>query len=191
MSPVQEQRFLYSLKYAQVLGGLGLGNRFRSVVLLCALFGSMPAQGGETIRLTNGEWPPYLSEHTYNNGFASDVVRQAFKAVDIEVEYGFFPWRRSYHYAKTGQGLEEEVWHGTIVWIYTDERAELFHYSDLVQEDRYVLFAKKENAGQYQSFEGLHGAIIGATAHTSYPVFEEAQSKGLLTIDRSGGMRIC
>ncbi len=56
----------------------------------------------DVIRITNGEWAPYLSNKLPNKGFASHIVREAFAAVEIEVKYGFFPWKRSYKLAKEG-----------------------------------------------------------------------------------------
>lgn len=155
-------------------------------IFLSVLLGSSFAPAAEKIRLTNGEWPPYLSENIHENGFASHVVRLAFEAVDIEVEYGFFPWPRSYRYALTGRGLDSDVWHGTVIWSYTPERAADFYFSDLVQEDKYVLFSKTGLSDEYNSFDDLYGKHIGATAHTAYPIFERAEKLGLLTIERSG-----
>lgn len=43
-----------------------------------------------TIRITNGEWEPFLSEYSYEYGLYSHIVSEAFKLEDIEVEWGFF-----------------------------------------------------------------------------------------------------
>ncbi len=69
--------------------------------------GVAAAQTSETIRLTNGEWQPNLSKDTPHYGFASHIVTEAFALVGVEVEYGFFPWKRSYKIAKEG------TWGGT------------------------------------------------------------------------------
>ncbi len=58
--------------------------------------GQAAAQTSKTIRLTNGEWQPYLSKDTPHRGFASHIVIEAFALVGVEVEYGFFPWKRSF-----------------------------------------------------------------------------------------------
>lgn len=136
-----------------------------------------PLSSAETIRLTNGEWAPYLSKKLPNYGFASHVVKEAFASVNINVEYDFFPWKRSFKYAKEGMGLGSDIWHGTVVWLYTKERAKSFDYSDLVINDSGVLFYLKSNPVIWESFEDLQGKTIGATAHTSYPLFEDAAQK--------------
>ncbi|MEE9297196.1 MAG: amino acid ABC transporter substrate-binding protein, partial [Phycisphaerae bacterium] len=64
--------------------------------------GVAAAQTSKTIRLTNGEWQPYLSKDSPHHGFASHIVTEAFALVGVEVEYGFFPWKRSFKLAKEG-----------------------------------------------------------------------------------------
>ena len=53
------------------------------------------AQTRDTIRLTNGDWQPFMSKNGPHHGIASHVVTEAFALVGVEVEYGFFPWKRS------------------------------------------------------------------------------------------------
>ncbi len=65
---------------------------------------------------------PYLSAELPHYGFASHLVEEAFAAVDIDVEYGFFPWQRSYNYAREGKDPDGGRWHGTLVWVPTEER---------------------------------------------------------------------
>lgn len=134
----------------------------------------------ETIRITNGEWAPYLSENLKNNGFASHVVKEAFSAVDMDVQYGFFPWKRAYKLAREGK------WNASVVWVYTPQRAKDFYYSDVVVTDSEYLFHLKEFALDWKKVEDLKGITIGGTLHTVYPVFEQAQQQGILTIERAG-----
>lgn len=138
------------------------------------------ADAKETIRITNGEWAPYLSEELPHYGFASHLVKEAFAVQDIDVVYGFFPWKRSYKLAKEGR------WHGTVVWVYTEERAESFLYSDVVISDSEHLFHLKKFKLKWQTIEDLKGLKIGGTLHTVYPVFEQAQENNILTIIRAG-----
>ncbi len=151
-----------------------------SLAVLFILFIPLLIFAKETIRITNGEWAPYLSKNLSHNGFASHVVKEAFSAVGINVEYGFFPWKRSYKLAKEGE------WHGTVVWVYTKERAKYFHYSDAVIVDSEHLFHLKEFKLEWDKTDDLQGLKIGGTLHTVYPVFEKAEIQGVLTIERSG-----
>lgn len=68
--------------------------------LLVLLLGS--AQAAEQVRLTNGEWPPYLGETLPYHGVASRIVAEAFALQGIEVQWEFHPWARSLKMAKQG-----------------------------------------------------------------------------------------
>ncbi|MDG3086521.1 transporter substrate-binding domain-containing protein [Vibrio hannami] len=155
------------------------------VVWIFSVLLSLPLQANQTIRLTNGEWPPYLSENLSHYGYASHLVSEAFASVGVDVEYGFFPWKRSFQYAKDGASSFGEIWHGTIVWIYNDERAKNFIFSDVVMEDYQVLFSLRSNPVDWETMDDLAGKTIGGTLHTFYPVLESAQEKGVLHIDRA------
>ena len=63
-----------------------------SALLLSSWGAGALAQTQDTIRLTNGEWQPYLSQDVAHHGFASHVVTEAFAQVGVDVEFGFFPW---------------------------------------------------------------------------------------------------
>lgn len=140
----------------------------------------------KTVFLTNGEWPPYLSQSLPNYGFASHVVTEAFANVGIEVKYGFFPWKRSYRYAKQGYSAGVKAWHGSVVWVHTPKRALSFQFSDVVVEENEHLFHLKSSGLEWERIEDLYGLIIGGTLHTVYPDLESAERQGLLTIDRDG-----
>ena len=88
--------------------------------------GVAAAEMSKTIRLTNGEWQPFLSKDAPHSGFASHIVTEAFAQVGVEVEYGFFLWARSMKLAKEGR------WDGTIVWGESEERLRNFYFSELV-----------------------------------------------------------
>lgn len=143
------------------------------------------AYSSEVVRLSNGEWPPYLSQKLYRNGAASHIIEEAFGAVGVTVEYVFRPWKRSYFYAKEGI-VEGQVCHGTVVWVHTEERAESFFYSDPVIEDIEVLFYLKKKPLSWTNIDDLQGKVVGGTAHTTYPLFEEAEKKSILSILRAG-----
>lgn len=157
--------------------GIAIFTLLTSVVALAA---------PNVVYLTNGEWPPYLSKDLPQNGFASHVVKEAFAAVDIEVEYGFFPWKRSLKYAEQAYGVDQHIWHGTVVWVYTPERAESFHYSAPVVQEAEHLFHLKSHPLEWSNVEDLNGMVIGATLHTAYPSLEQAERDGLLTLERGG-----
>lgn len=118
-----------------------------------------PAEDSEikAVRLTSGEWPPYLSRNMEYYGVVSRIVTEAFATQGIKVEYGFFPWQRSMALAREGD------WDGSVVWIHTPEREKYFYYSDPVIKVNYVFWHLKSKPFQWDSIETLQDVTIGAT----------------------------
>ncbi len=132
----------------------------------------------ETIRLTNGEWPPYLSEHYKHQGVVSRIVREAFEISEIDVEYGFFPWARAFKNAKLGN-----EWLGSVVWAITPERRDDFVFSDAVFGDKTVFFHLAINDVRWTSLKDLSQYQIGATRSYAYgEEFHRLEKEGVLNV---------
>ncbi len=148
--------------------------------LLFILLLSPGVDAQEIIRLTNGEWPPYLSESLEHKGFASRIVTEAFAEVGIRVEYGFFIWQRTYNQAKAGR------WDGSVGWARTPEREKDFYYSNPVVEDITNFFHLKTYPLDWESIEDLKGISIGATVAYHYgDAFEHAEKTGKIEVQRA------
>ncbi len=144
-----------------------------SNLLALLLFSSSILFSQNTIRITNGEWEPYLSEHSYEYGLASHIVAEAFKIEGIDIEWGFFPWIRSYNVAKSGE------WDASAVWWPTEGSNEFFLISDPVINTSYVFFYLKENIFAWDNFEDLVGKKIGLTRGYDYgQEFNNEMKKG-------------
>lgn len=134
---------------------------------------------GHVVRLTNGEFAPYLSETLPHYGLASRIVSEAFALQGYQVEYGFFPWARALLLAQTGE------WDGSVVWHKTPEREVDFYFSDPVVENRDVFFHLKSYAFEWQAMEDLAGLRIGGTIDYNYgAAFMEAEQAGQITVER-------
>lgn len=159
----------------------------RSAVVLRWLVGlwcwgalSLGVQAKDTVRLTNGEWPPYLSERFLHFGLASRIVTEAFALEGVKVEYGFFPWARSLKLAQDGD------WDGSVVWRGSEERAQKFYISDEVVPDKVVFFHLKRTPFDWKTVDGLQGVRIGATVSYQYGSdFDAADAAGKLQVERA------
>ncbi len=152
------------------------------IATLCAVLVTsvVSAQTSKTIRLTNGEWQPYLSKDAPHQGFASHIVSEAFALVGVKVEYGFFPWARAFKLAKDG------TWDGSAVWLDSDERREHFHYSDAVVPSKVAFFHLKGSNFDWNSFEDLRDVPIGGTLEYAYgDEFDAAEKAGIIKTDRA------
>ena len=148
------------------------------VILLLSLFPTAALAEG-TIRITNGEWSPYLSEKLKYYGVASRIVTEAFSLEGIKAEYGFFPWKRALLLAQKGK------WDGSVVWSYTEDRAKDFYYSDPVVKCKWVFFYLKTTSFDWKVIDDLRGFRIGGTLGYKYnPDFEAAEEAGRIKVYR-------
>lgn len=140
---------------------------------------ALPVRAAEKIRITNGEWPPYLSESLKYYGIASRIITEAFALEGITVEYGFFPWKRSLIMAEIGE------WDGSAVWLRSPEREAAFFLSDPVIDSCYVFFHLKSFAFDWETVEDLKKIKIGGTLGYNYgEAFEKAEKEGEIMVER-------
>jgi polar amino acid transport system substrate-binding protein len=138
------------------------------------------AQTSKTIRLTNGEWQPFLSKEVPHYGFASHIVTEAFALVGVEVEFGFFPWARSYKLAEDGK------WDGAAIWWDTEERREKFYFTDPVAPSITALFYLKNTEFDWDTYQDLSNVRIGGTLEFSYgKEFDAAEAAGTIKTNRA------
>jgi len=153
----------------------------KRIIWICFLiFWMVPnVNAKETVRITNGEWSPYLSKDLKYHGVGSRIVTDAFASVGIEVEYGFFIWQRSFNQAKAGR------WDGTLLWTRNAEREKVFYYSDPVIYEQYVFFHLKSFAFDWQSIDDLKGINIGGVVGYNYGIpFNKAEKEGRIKVRR-------
>lgn len=134
---------------------------FFYVVML--LFFSTALFAETTIRITNGEWEPYMSEYCSNYGLSSHVVSEAFKSEGIKVRWHFFPWKRSLVMAKRGRD-----WDGSCCWWPSKEIGKNFFISEPVTKSSVVFFHLRSYKFDWKSVEDLKGLKIGATFGYEY-----------------------
>jgi polar amino acid transport system substrate-binding protein len=117
----------------------------------------------ETIRITNGEWEPFLSNYSYQYGLDSHIVTEAFKLEGVTVEWGFFPWKRAYQNA-----IDGKKWDASCCWWPDDETAGKFLMSDAISNTSFVFFHLKSYNFHWDSLQDLQGLKIGGTSQYFY-----------------------
>ncbi len=155
--------------------------KIKQLILTVSIFITMVSSviANETIHLTSGEWVPFLSENLKHYGYISRVVKEAFELEGVTVEFGFFPWQRSFDYALHGE------WNGSVAWLNSPERAEQFYFSDPIMESVVVFFHMKSFPFEWNSIEDLKGILIGATQGNEYERdFRLAEESGVITVER-------
>lgn len=136
----------------------------------------------DTVRITTGEYPPWTSEKLKHGGFTSHVITEAFRLEGYDVEFTFYPWKRVYEAAKSGERFDASAW-----WYPSEERAEYFYYSDPLLVDNTVFFYLQGNPmPEWGTLDDLKGRRIGATAGYTYtPEFWNAAESGRLDIQEA------
>ncbi len=116
-----------------------------------------------TIRITNGEWEPYMSEYSPHYGLASHVVSEAFKLEGVKVIWEFFPWKHSLIMARAGKD-----WDASCCWWPSQEIGQDFLISEPVCKSSVVFFHLKSYQFDWASIDDLKGLIIGGTFEYEY-----------------------
>ena len=149
------------------------------IVPLLFLTSLLPiAAGAETVRIANGEWPPFTSEKLAHKGPLSRIVTEAFAQEGIQVEYGYFPWKRAYDYAKTAK------WDGSVGWAPTPKHQQDFHMSTPVIMVDKGLFHLKNTPFDWVRIDDLKRWRVGAAAGYSYgDEWDKAVKDGRLAVE--------
>jgi len=127
----------------------------------------------ELVRITVGEWPPYLSKELKHNGVAAHIVTEAFEKEGMDVQYTFLPWSRALSYVEVGK------YDGSVLWVWTEKRAEKFLFTEVMLEGEAVFFHLKSVAFDWKTYQDLAEFRIGGLLSATYPWVEEAKAKGI------------
>ncbi|WP_431689473.1 substrate-binding periplasmic protein [Hahella sp. NBU794] len=139
----------------------------------------------EAILIGSGEWPPYISEEAPHFGPTSQIVSEAFALANIDVEYRFHPWNRSFVLCQQGD-LD-----ATIAWERTAERERDFVFSEMpIIIERTVFFYSRRHALSWEEIwtppEDASRLRVGAILGYNYGnKLDEAERTGLFTVRRS------
>lgn len=122
----------------------------------------------EMVRIAaEDDWAPYSSikaDKSGPEGFAVDVVREAFKTQGVEVEFVVVPFSRCLHYAETG--VTAGCFNATII----EGNRDTFHWhpTPLFQEEL-AIFANEETVRSSVGVADLEGRTLGYTLGYTYP----------------------
>ncbi|MCG9680573.1 transporter substrate-binding domain-containing protein [Vibrio sp. Isolate24] len=129
----------------------------------------------KTVRITAGEWPPFIGQNLEGYGVVAQTITQAFALQGYKVTYTFYPWARAYEKAQSGE------FDATAVWMFDDERTQHFYYSKPVSQEQFVFFHHKDLDFEWSEIEDLKGYKLGGGLGYSYGPELDAliESKGV------------
>jgi polar amino acid transport system substrate-binding protein len=150
----------------------------RLLSLLFALLLPLAASADE-VRLTNGEWSPYLGQNLPHHGVASRIVEEAFALEGIQVKWEFYPWARALRSAERGNS------DGSAVWLRSPEREQAFFISEPVVDSGYYLFHRKDHPIEWKEVADLKPLRVGGAIDYDYgQAFQQAERDGTLKVKR-------
>ncbi|MGI0118977.1 substrate-binding periplasmic protein [Zooshikella sp. RANM57] len=130
------------------------------LAIFFSIFWPFNVAAKEEISIAIGEWLPFISKDLPHYGVVPHILTTIFSAKNIDIKYGFFPWKRSYLYVQTGK------WHASALWGKTKERLNDCYFSDIVYSGELVLFHLKTTPITWQGdpeklyqLKGLHIGI--------------------------------
>ncbi len=134
--------------------------KVRVLLLLLLLPGvlSAPTLANELVKFAIGEYPPYTSPNEPDAKLLEHLVTAAFKQQSIDVEYGYYPWKRSFAMTKSG-----EV-DGTFPWPTDTEREREFIISESpVFVDQGVYWHLRSTSFDWNNIEDLKNYTFGVS----------------------------
>jgi len=133
---------------------------FFSITLFFFLLSTLNAN--DTVRISNGEWPPFFSKDLKKHGVTSHIVQEAFALENIQVKYEWYPWKRALHLARVGE------LNASIGWSKTKKREKDFLFSDIIINGNAVFFYLKSQTFDWSEFDDLKDIRIGSILDYQY-----------------------
>lgn len=100
----------------------------------------------EKLTLATVNWQPFYGEDLPESGFFAAVAKEAYKRAGYDMDVKFLPWKRALEEARKGK------YDGLLGAYYNEDRANTFHYSDVVYTNDEVFI---QNAGRGISFSNV------------------------------------
>ncbi len=146
-----------------------------AMVLALLILISFNSVKAETLTMAIGEWAPYTSNTDPNGKIAEVLIREVYKRVGIEVQFKYYPWKRSFELVKKGKFA------ATFPWLQIEERKTMFIFpKESLYQQKEVFFHLKDLDFKWETDEDLKQYRIGGVL--GYAHVKLLEDKGL-TLD--------
>ncbi|MGQ5524195.1 substrate-binding periplasmic protein [Chitinimonas sp. PSY-7] len=125
------------------------------------------AHAAETVRLANGEWPPYAGESLPHGGIGTRIVRAALAEEGINAEFVYLSWKRGLEIAKRG------MLDGAILWAPTPEKLVDFLPSETIMSSDVILLYRQNKPLDMTKPSQMKGYQLGLPNGYSYNQYPE------------------
>lgn len=137
------------------------------------------AQQGTELRISVGDWPPFLTSELRHNGVMAHMISDILADEGYRVTFVFLPWARAYADAAAGK------FDATAIWMRKAEREKDFLFSEPLLNEQFVFFHLKQQPFNWETFADLQGMKLGGGLEYSYgPEFDAYLASGQLQMER-------
>lgn len=112
--------------------------QLKMITLFIILFSLSLFAEEKKVSLVTCEWEPFYGSKLPQNGFFSEIVRQAFREKGYTVEFTFIEWAKALEAAKNNK------YNGILGAYYNLEREKYFNFSYPVYTAKIIFIARKE-----------------------------------------------
>lgn len=155
--------------------------KWNNLFVAFGLLLGLPAQASEQpeLKISVGDWPPYLSSELKHNGVIAHLIGDLLADEGYRVSFQFLPWPRAYAAAAAGR------FDGSAVWMHKAEREADFLFSAPLLDEQFVFFHLKSLPFDWQRFDDLTGMTLGGGLEYSYgPEFDAFLAENKVKIER-------
>ena len=123
------------------------------------------------VKFSIGEWEPYTGEKIENFGMTTEIVTAACKAVGLQAEYDFSPWKRAENNVLKGSHF------GTFPYKEIQERTANYLFSNTLFSSSFGILKYKKNTktssftfASVEDFKTYNVGIVAGTAAIKNPL---------------------
>ena len=155
-------------------------NVMRSASFLIILFFAQFSLAQNVVRITAGEWSPYISNDLDYKGLLVQIATEAFAQKGVTLKLGLFPWARATELSKSGE------WDGTLAFAKLKEREKFYLFSEPIYIGRYVLFHLKTYPLSWNTYQDLSKVKMASTRGFGGmgDEFLKAEKEGVIQVER-------
>lgn len=140
------------------------------------LFGMLSATHADTIKLSVGDWSPYIENLPPGYGDLSQIVQEAFAQEGVDTHFQFEPWKR------VENGLDSHNYF-SFGYIKTADRLQRWLFSAPILRSRSILITTQKHRNfTWKQFSDLADYRLGITQAYSYGQMFEQQKPHLKTV---------
>lgn len=153
---------------------------FRSISFLFVFLLLQSSFAQTEIRVTAGEWSPYVSSDIENNGLLVQLAKEALAQKGVKLKLGIFPWARATELSKSGD------WDGTLAFAKTKTREPFYYYTEPLYVGRYVFFHLKSTNLEWNTYADLGKVKMASTRGFGGmgDEFLKAEKDGVIQVER-------